>query len=684
MSSRVLTCTCGHSWQHTAAGPLPEDLSEICPLCLAAGPTLDHTSSTDSPGKLRPQESRARPGSTHVLPGFEILEEINRGGMGIIYKARQTGLNRLVALKVISPERVGSADAMRRFRREVQAAALLSHPNIVTVFHTDLDGPLPYLAMEYVPGIDLHKLVRQVGPLAAEDACYYIHQAAHGLQHAFEQGLVHRDIKPANLMVTPSPLEKLTASSSRMPKIKILDMGLARVTLPSAASEATSGLTQAGEFLGTPDYIAPEQAEDSRKADSRSDLYSLGGTLYFLLTAEVPFPGGNLIQKLRRQLMEPPPSVAARRPDVPAEVDAVLRRLMARVPADRFQTPVELIAALEGFLRRPPRGPQPALCEAPVPLAVRSAAPTPVPAVPDKAPSTHFPVRQTKAHEGGVQALALSADGRLLLTGGYDETLAVWEAEQLREVRRIASTAGPVQEVGLAPNAKWAASCALRLFQPDMVVQLWDLGSGSERRRLKGHTDNLHCLAIAPDGRRVAAGSADQAVRIWALDQKGSPSIALEGHSGTVTSVKFLPGGELLLSGSADGTIRLWESRTGAPKGTISAGVGKITAVAFGGASKRIAMAGAGLRIRQPQGAFTDLRGHQGTVLCLAFSADGSWLLSGGSDGTVRLWRADTGEEMKRFNGHGDRVRAVAISPDLRVAFSGSADGTLRRWRLPL
>src|SRR5262249_29893146 len=137
--------------------------------------------------------------------GFEVLEELNRGGMGLIYKARQLGLNRLVALKVISAERVGLADALKRFQREVQAAALLSHPNIVTVFHTDLTGPAPFLAMEFVPGIDLFRLVRRAGPLSVMDACAYIKQAALGLQHAFENGLVHRDIKPANLMVTPSP-----------------------------------------------------------------------------------------------------------------------------------------------------------------------------------------------------------------------------------------------------------------------------------------------------------------------------------------------------------------------------------------------------------------------------------------------------------------------------------------------
>jgi serine/threonine protein kinase len=682
MSARMLTCSCGHSWQHADAGPLPSDLSAICPVCSGAQRTLDHPSQSDTPNRLPPAGAAAgAPAPVHALPGFEILEEINRGGMGIIYKARQTGLNRIVALKVISPERVGSTDAMHRFRREVQAAALLSHPNIVTVFHTDLDGPLPFLAMEYVSGIDLYRLVRQVGPLSVEEACYYVQQAAHGLQHAFEQGLVHRDIKPANLMVTPSPLSKSsTNSTSRTPRIKILDMGLARVTVPVEGAVSAGSLTQVGEFLGTPDYIAPEQADDSRKADIRSDLYSLGGTLFFLLTGEVPFPGTNLIQKLRRQLMEPPPSVAARRADVPATVEAMVQRLMDREPARRFQSPAELIEALESVLRAQPGGRETA-----VPLATppqRASREAAVPLGGSPAPSAHTAVNQIRAHEGGVQALSLSADGNLLLSGGQDETLRLWDAGRLRPLKVLAGDVGPVEDVCLAPGGKWLASCALRLLQTDMVVQIWDVASGNARRRLKGPTDNLHCLAVSFDGRRVAAGSSDRTARVWALDQAGFPSVCLKGHSGTVSNVKFLPGADTLLSASHDGTVRVWDARTGAARATLQGGVGKILALAFGGPSKRIALAGSGLRIRQAGGGFTELSGHQGPVLCVAFSADGSQLASGGSDGSVRLWRAEDGEELRLLDGHKAAVRAVVFSPDGKSLFSGGADAMIRHWVL--
>ena len=362
MQKVTLRCSCGHSWEQSLDGDPPADVSSLCPLCTSSNQgTVDSAlSDLPEPAEGEGEGEGKEPGAAvllkpgEMLAGFEILEELARGGMGAIYKARQAGLNRIVALKVILPERLGP-EALRRFQREVRAAALLSHPNIVMVYHTDLEGPRPYLAMEYVPGIDLWRLVKKAGARGVREACIYIRDAAQGLQHAYEQGLVHRDIKPSNLMVSPSPLEPAASSTAgpRKPMIKILDMGLARVATIEDMGEAATSLTQDGIFLGTPDYISPEQAEDARSVDIRSDLFSLGGTLYYLLVGDVPYPGGSLMQKLRRLLTDTTPSAMARRPEVPAELDAIVQKMMAREPADRFQTPAEVIAALDAFLRKP-------------------------------------------------------------------------------------------------------------------------------------------------------------------------------------------------------------------------------------------------------------------------------------------------------------------------------------------
>jgi WD40 repeat protein len=366
-------------------------------------------------------------------------------------------------------------------------------------------------------------------------------------------------------------------------------------------------------------------------------------------------------------MTETAPLPSASRGDVPRSVDAVVRKLMARDPVDRFQTPADLIVEIDRLVRAkmaPPAAPAPA-----APAAVGA------PAAP-VAPS------HVRAHPGGIRALALSADGKWLLSGGMDEALRLWPGGRLQEVRCIAGDVGPVQGIALAPNAKWCASCALRLFKPDMVVQLWDLSTGQERRRLRGHSDILHAVAISPDGRRVASGSADRTIRIHAIDKPGSPSLCLTGHTATVTAVVFLPAGDTLLSASQDGTVRLWDAKTGAARGSVGAQVGQVAAIAYGGPTKQLAMAGSGVRLRQMDGTFIELLGA-GQVSSLAYSRDGRLVLTGGKDRVLRVWRAGDGIELHRFEAHTDLIHAVALSPDGRTAFSGGADGALRCWPIP-
>ncbi len=278
------------------------------------------------------------------LGPYVLLERVGEGGMGQVFKARHRKLNRHVALKVMRRDKLGNADAIQRFYREVRAAAVLDHPNIVTAFDADEVHGVCFFAMEFVEGTTLSNLVKQGGPLAVPVACEYMRQVTQGLQHAYEKGLVHRDIKPSNIVV-----QKCGSRSEGMPLVKILDMGLARI-MQTEGTEASADLTQAHAVLGTPDFIAPEQARDARVADARSDLYSLGCTFHFILTGEVPFPANSAMEKLLKHYLEEPPRVEALRPEVPATLGQIVRKLMAKAPEQRFQTPAQLGRELAALL----------------------------------------------------------------------------------------------------------------------------------------------------------------------------------------------------------------------------------------------------------------------------------------------------------------------------------------------
>jgi serine/threonine-protein kinase len=281
------------------------------------------------------------------LGQYRILAPLGRGGMGRVFQALHLTMNRIVALKLVAPQLVKTEVGRRLFAREVRAAARLVHPNIVTAYDANQIGDRLYLIMEYVDGPNLEELVRERGPLDIGLACEFIRQAALGLQHAFEMGMVHRDIKPANLLVQRAG----GRAGQHSCVVKILDFGLARFrdTTGHDLSREDSLPEDNGAVLGTPDFISPEQARECPTLDIRSDLYSLGGTLYYLLTGQVPFPGGTNLEKLVRHGTTEPQPAEELRPAIPNGIRAILRRLLAKDPAKRFQTPAEVAEALAPF-----------------------------------------------------------------------------------------------------------------------------------------------------------------------------------------------------------------------------------------------------------------------------------------------------------------------------------------------
>jgi serine/threonine-protein kinase len=306
-----------------------------------------------------------------ILGQYRILDQLGRGGMGRVFKAEHRAMKRVVALKVLAPELMQTERAQELFEREVRVVASLTHPNIATALDaSEVDGRC-FLVLEYVDGPNLEQLVRKQGPVAVGLACDYISQAAGGLQAAHLVGMVHRDIKPANLLVQR---QGFAADSPGL--IKISDFGLARLVSPNPSTAAAHGvgtiLTKENTVMGTPDFLSPEQARSLHNTDIRSDVYSLGCTFYFLLTGQVPFPGGQTLEKLIRHSAEQPAPVTQFRSDVPPRVLEILNKMMAKRPADRFQTPAEVAAALEPFA-----------VSGPIPWAPQ---PQPAP-LPDKPPS---------------------------------------------------------------------------------------------------------------------------------------------------------------------------------------------------------------------------------------------------------------------------------------------------------
>ena len=312
-------------------------------------------------GKLTPYQATVLlQGQTEqlLIDKYLILDSLDAGGMGVVFKAIHRPMNRIVALKMLSPHLLNSPDKVQRFRREVQVAASLTHPNIVTAYDADESKGVHFLVMEYVQGSDLKKVVDSSGPLTVDQAVDCLTQAAHGLAYAHKKGVIHRDIKPSNLMLSADGV------------VKVLDLGLARMDegfqlfeqefsthlttfdCPEPP-ETREHLTHAGTLMGTVAFMAPEQAVDTHSVDHRADIYSLGCTLYYLLVGEPPYRGENPMQTVIEHREGPIPSLRRFRPDVPEELDAICRKLLAKKTDDRPQSMREVITALDALDSQP-------------------------------------------------------------------------------------------------------------------------------------------------------------------------------------------------------------------------------------------------------------------------------------------------------------------------------------------
>jgi serine/threonine protein kinase len=321
---------------------------ELDPLLAAATGPADLAKKLQDTGLLTPFQADQLLRGRHkgfVLGKYRLLDRIGMGGMGQVYLAEHMAMRRRVAVKVLPPDRSGNPFARERFLREARAAAAVEHPNLVRVYDIEHDGEVFFLVMEYIDGVSLHDLVARRGPLAPERAAHYLAQVASGLAALHERALVHRDIKPANLLL------------DRAGVVRVLDLGLVRSQLDDDELTRQEG----AKVIGTADYLAPEQALHCSKVDARADVYGLGGTAYYLLAGTPPFTAEKVSQKLIAHQVQEARPVHHARPGVPPGLSAVVQKMLAKKPEDRFQSAAEVLAALRPWVVNSiPMPPEPA------------------------------------------------------------------------------------------------------------------------------------------------------------------------------------------------------------------------------------------------------------------------------------------------------------------------------------